>query len=88
MAACYGLAIASFAAVFTALIPVLATIPIHVNQSVLGFALSALFLSGLGACPIAAILLAFGRGTERILGIATMLFSFGIDMVLAAAAAY
>lgn len=82
-----GLAVGSFAVLFAAALPILATLPLHMHgglsEAVAGAGISA----GVAACPLAMLLLAFGFGLERWLGTACVALAFAANAAMLVGAA-
>lgn len=77
-----GLAVGSFAVVFAAALPAVAMLPVHM-QGGLSEAIAGLgMVSGVSACPLAVVLLAFGYGRERWLGIVCVLLALAGDLAM------
>lgn len=77
-----GLVVGSFAVLFAAMLPPVATLPFHMQggagETLAGVGMAA----GVAAPPIAAVLLGFGYGLERWLGIACVLLALAADLAM------
>lgn len=82
-----GLAVGSFAVLFAAALPIVATLPLHMHGG-LGEAGAGVGVSaGVAACPLAVVLLAFGFGLERWLGVASVALALAADLAMLVGAA-
>lgn len=82
-----GLAIGSFAVLFAAMLPPMAMLPFHMGGGARETLAGAAMVAGVGAPPIAAVLLGFGYGMERWLGIACVLLALAADLAMLVGAA-
>ena len=77
-----GLAVGTFAVLFAGMLPLLAMLPLHMRESA-GDAVAGIGMAtGVAAPPIAVVLLGFGYGLERWLGITCVLLALAADMVM------
>ena len=77
-----GLAVASFAVLFAVTLPLLAMMPVHLRQGVGDAVAGVGMVVGVAAPPIAAVLLGFGYGLERWLGIVCVLLALAADLAM------
>ena len=82
-----GLILGTFAVLFAAMLPPFAMLPFHMQEN-LGDLLAGIgILTGVAAPLIAAVLLGFGYGLERWLGIACVLLALAADLAMLLGAA-
>ena len=77
-----GLGFASFAVLFAATLPLLAMMPMHLRGGVGDAVAGVGMVAGVAAPPIAAVLLGFGYGLERWLGIVCVLLALAADLTM------
>ena len=77
-----GLVLGSFAVLFAAALPVAAVLPMHLSGGAGEVLAGGAMVLGVAAPPLAAVLLAFGFGRERWLGIACVLLALAADLAM------
>lgn len=77
-----GLVVGSLAVLFAATLPPLAMMPFHMRESVGDAVAGTAIVVGVGAPPVAAVLLGFGYGLERWLGIVCVLLALAADLAM------
>ncbi len=77
-----GLAVGSVAVVFAAALPAFAMLPVHLQSGASEMLAGIGMVAGVAACPLAAVLLGFGFGLERWLGMACVLLALSGDMAM------
>ena len=75
-----GLAVGSFAVLFAAMLPPMAMLPFHMQGGARETLAGVGMVTGVAAAPIAAVLLGFGHGLERWLGIVCVLLALAADI--------
>ena len=77
-----GLVAASFSVLFAAMLPLVAMMPVHLREGVGNAVAGVGMVAGVAAPPLAAVLLGFGHGMERWLGIACVLLALAADLAM------
>ena len=77
-----GLVLGSFAVLFAASLPLIATLSLPMGEGLSNAIAGAGMVAGVAAPPIAAVLLFFGYGLERWLGILCVLLALAADLAM------
>jgi hypothetical protein len=83
-----GLIFGSYAALSVLILPISMAVLIHGQEGIRQMAMSGWFISALASCPVAMVLLGFGMGMERWLGICSAAICFVVDICLSLAGNY